>query len=47
MRAATVHVTVLDPIPTHAWKLESLDDEIAQISGRYLELIEWRELGSR
>lgn len=40
MRAGTVRVTVMDPVPTHDWKLEQLDDEIARIRGRYLALLE-------
>jgi len=35
MRPATVRVAVLPPIPTHAWKLERLDDEIEAVRELY------------
>lgn len=40
MRPATVRVTVLEPVATHDWKLERLDEEIARIRGRYLDLLQ-------
>jgi len=35
MRSATVHVTVLEPVSTQAWKLETLDEEIERIRECY------------
>jgi putative phosphoserine phosphatase/1-acylglycerol-3-phosphate O-acyltransferase len=35
-RPATVHVDVLEPVPTDGWTLESLDACIAEIRQRYL-----------
>jgi putative phosphoserine phosphatase/1-acylglycerol-3-phosphate O-acyltransferase len=40
MRPATVRVTVLEPVPTHDWKLERLDAEIARVRERYVELLQ-------
>jgi 1-acyl-sn-glycerol-3-phosphate acyltransferase len=39
MRPATVHVTVLEPVPTHDWKPENLDERIADVRERYLDLL--------
>ena len=39
MRPATVRVTVMEPVPTHDWKLERLDEEIARVRRRYLALL--------
>ena len=36
MRAATVRVSVLPPIPTDAWTLETLDERIAAVRSLYL-----------
>ena len=39
MRSACVRVTVMDPIPTHDWKLENLDDEISHVRSLYVDAI--------
>jgi len=39
MRPATVRISVLAPIPTHDWKLERLDAEIARVRALYLEAL--------
>jgi len=36
MRAATVRVSVLRPIPTNAWTLDTLDERIASVRNLYL-----------
>jgi putative phosphoserine phosphatase/1-acylglycerol-3-phosphate O-acyltransferase len=36
VRPATVHVDVLEPVPTDDWTLESLDARIAEIRQRYV-----------
>jgi len=42
VRSATVEAVVLAPIDTSDWTLEDLDDEIAAIRGRYLDILEQR-----
>jgi putative phosphoserine phosphatase/1-acylglycerol-3-phosphate O-acyltransferase len=37
VRPGTVHVEVLEPIATDAWTRASLDAQIAEVRGRYLE----------
>jgi putative phosphoserine phosphatase/1-acylglycerol-3-phosphate O-acyltransferase len=43
MRAGTVRVTVLPPVPTREWTLEGLDGEIAALEARYRGTLEGRE----
>ena len=39
MRAGTVHVTVLEPVRTEAWRLEELDAEVARVRERFVETL--------
>jgi putative phosphoserine phosphatase/1-acylglycerol-3-phosphate O-acyltransferase len=39
VRPATIEVVVLPPISTDDWTVESLDDRIAEIRHRYLEIL--------
>jgi len=39
VRPATIEATVLPPIDTSAWTKETLDDEIAAVRERYLEIL--------
>ncbi len=39
VRPATIEAVVLPPIDTTDWTVEGLDDEIAEIRGRYLEVL--------
>jgi len=40
MRPATVHVSVLEPVSTHSWKLEKLDEQIATVRERYVRALD-------
>lgn len=40
VRPAMVEAVVLPPVSTSSWSLETLDDQIARIRGRYLEILE-------
>jgi putative phosphoserine phosphatase/1-acylglycerol-3-phosphate O-acyltransferase len=45
VRPATVEAVVLPPVDTSSWTVEGLDDEIAAIRERYVELLEPHERG--
>jgi putative phosphoserine phosphatase/1-acylglycerol-3-phosphate O-acyltransferase len=40
VRPATVEAVVLRPIPTTSWTLATLDEEIARIRDRFLDVLE-------
>jgi putative phosphoserine phosphatase/1-acylglycerol-3-phosphate O-acyltransferase len=39
VRAATVEVVVMPPIPTDDWTLENLNDRIAEVHARYRKIL--------
>lgn len=40
LRGGTVHVTVLPPVDTSTWSVATLDDHVAEVRGRFVEVLE-------
>jgi putative phosphoserine phosphatase/1-acylglycerol-3-phosphate O-acyltransferase len=39
MRSGTVNVTVYPPVETRDWKLDDLDEHVAEVEAMYLETL--------
>ncbi|NKY55457.1 lysophospholipid acyltransferase family protein [Nocardia flavorosea] len=42
VRPGTIDVTILDPIDTSSWTVETLDNEVASLHRRYLDTLDRR-----
>jgi putative phosphoserine phosphatase/1-acylglycerol-3-phosphate O-acyltransferase len=40
VRPAVIEAVILPPVDTYSWTLDTLDDEIGKIHGRYVEVLE-------
>jgi putative phosphoserine phosphatase/1-acylglycerol-3-phosphate O-acyltransferase len=47
VRSTTIEVVVLPPVSTRGWRRKDLDEHIAEIRGRYIEILGTSEAPSR